>query len=428
MKLQIKLLSFQSVLLYFVFALITSSCGGGGGGTTDSGGGGEENGGDAGAPDSCQGLPWRLVLGTSGPDTSWAVATAKNGDVLFAATEGQSLATDIVLRRLSPDGKVLWEGRWDSGLSDEAFVVTEASDGVIWIGGMRRTGNVFDLNTTAVLLRFDGATGAVIGNAWTWDSGGWDEIDGVAVDGGKVFVSGWGQGQSGSRELRVYALDTANLSILWQNSLDSDSGGLDAGNGHLVLWNDVVIVGGSWNSGGILAQAQGVVAAFNRSDGSVKWVTYVGDQSDYREILGLASDGSRVFAVGWRKVTLTDWQLMLWAFDSSGSILWESEWGGSSSERARSLAYDPTDNTLLVAGTTNRNSNDDIVLLRVDAATGAVREEQVWGGLSDDSSKQIAVSGNRLYVSGSTRSWGNGNSDAIAIGVCHRPWKLPSTN
>ncbi len=417
MKLQIKFLPFQSVLLYFVFALITSSCGGGGG---------EENGGDAGAPDSCQGLPWRLVLGTSGPDTAWAVATAKNGDVLFAATEGQSLATDIVLRRLSTDGKVLWEGRWDSGLSDEAFVVTEASDGVIWIGGMRRTGNVLDLNTTAVLLRFDGATGAVIGNAWTWDSGGWDEIDGVAVGGGTVFVSGWAQGQSGSQELRVYALNAANLSIIWQKSLDSN--GLDAGNGHLVLWNDVVIVGGSWNSSGILAQAQGIVAAFNRSDGSVKWTTYVGDGTDYREILGLSSDGSRTFATGWRKVTLTDWQLMLWAFDSSGSLLWESEWGGSSNERARALGYDPADNTLLVAGTTNRDSNDDIVLLRVDAATGAVREEKVWGGQSGDSAQQIAVAGNRLYVAGSTRSWGNGNSDALAMGVCHRPWKLPSTN
>lgn len=363
-------------------------------------------------------------MGTSGPDTAWAVATAKNGDVLFAAHEGQPLATGIVLRRLSPDGNILWEGRWDSSLSDEAFVVTEAPDGVIWVGGMRRTG--LDLNTTAVLLRFDGATGAVIGNAWTWDSGGWDEIDGVAVDGGTVFVSGWGRGQSGSQELRVYALDTASLSVLWQNSLDSS--GLDAGNGHLVLWNDVVIVGGSWNSGGILAHAQGVVAAFNRSDGSVKWRTYVGDGSDYREILGLSSDGSRVFATGWRKVTLTDWQLMLWAFDSSGSILWESEWGGSSNERARALSYDSADNTLLVAGTTNRDSTDDIVLLRVDAATGAVREEQVWGGKDSDSANQIAVSGNRLYVSGVTHSWGNGNSDALVIGVCHRPWKLPSTN
>ncbi|MBI5044011.1 MAG: hypothetical protein HZC10_09360 [Nitrospirae bacterium] len=291
---------------------------------------------------------------------------------------------------------------------------------------MRRTSNVLDLNTTAVLLRFDGATGAVIGNEWTWDSGGWDEIDGVAVDSGTVFVSGWGQGQGGNQELRVYALDAANLSELWHNSLDS--GGLDAANGHLVLWNDVIIVGGSWNSSGIFGAAQGVVAAFNRSNGSVKWRSYVGDGSDYREILGLASDGLRVFAAGWRKVTLTDYQLMLWAFDSSGSMLWESEWGGSSNERARALGYDPVDNTLLVAGTTNRNSNDDIVLLRVDAATGAVREEQVWGGSSADSAQQIAVSGSRLYVAGTTSSWGNGNTDALAIGICHRPWKLPPTN
>ena len=422
MKLQNKFLFLISILLYFALALIIVSCGGGGG---NSGGNGD--GGDGSEPDSCQGLPWRLVMGTSGPDKAWAVATAKNGDVLLAAHEGQSLATDIVLRRLSPDGKILWEKRWDSGLSDEAFVVTEAPDGVIWVGGMRRTGNVLDLNTTAVLLRFDGATGAVIGNPWTWDSGGWDEIDGVAVDGGTVFVSGWGRGQGGNQELRVYALDAANLSVLWQNSLDSN--GLDAGNGHLVLWKDVVIVGGSWNTNGILmTRAQGVVAAFNRSDGSVKWDKYVGDGSDYREILGLASDGSRVFAAGWRRVTLTDWQLMLWAFDSSGSLLWESEWGGTSNERARALGYDASDNTLLVAGTTNQNSNDDIVLLRVDAATGAVREEKIWGGSGSDSAQQIAVTGNRLYVSGSTSSWGNGNTDALAIGVCHRPWKLPPTN
>lgn len=416
MKQQHKFLFFQNLLFYFVFVLIAASCGGGGGNDGDNGG----------APDPCQGLPWRLVKGTSGPDVAWAVAIAKNGDVLLAAHEGQSLATDIVLRRLSPDGKILWEKYWDSGLSDEAFVVTEAPDGVIWVGGMKRTDNVLDLNTTALLLRFDGATGAVIGNPWTWDSGGWDEIDGVAVDSGTVFVSGWAQGQNGNQEMRVYALDTANLSILWQKSIDS--AGLDAGNGHLVLWNDAVIVGGSYNSSGVLAQAQGIVVAFDRSNGSEKWRQYVGDGSDYREILGLTSDGLRVFAAGWRKVTLTDWQLMIWAFDSSGSKLWESEWGDSSNERARALGYDAADNTLLVAGTSNRYMNDDIVLLRVDSTTGAVREEKIWGGGSGDSAQQIAVAGNRLYVSGSTRSWGSGNSDAIAIGLCHRPWNLPSTN
>lgn len=366
------------------------------------------------------------MSGTTGPDTAWGVATAANGDVLLAGHEGPALATDLVVRRLSPAGRVIWEGRWDSGRGDEAFVVTEGPDGLVWVGGMHRAANVLDADTTAALVRFDGSTGKPVGQAWTWDSGGWDELDGIAVSNGVVYVSGWGQRSSGNQELRVYALDASTLGVLWQNALDT--AGLDAANGHLVLWRDVVVVGGSWNSGGVLSTAQGIVAAFRREDGALAWSRVVGDKTDYREVLGLASDGSRLFAAGWRKVTLSDWQLHLWALDTAGRVLWESDWGGPGQERSRALAYDGSDNSLIVAGTTNGSGNDNIALLRVDADTGAVLQEQVWGGPGADSANDVTVFGNRLYASGPTRSWGKGSTDLLGIGVCHRPWVLPATN
>lgn len=79
--------------------------------------------GDTAGPDlgACDGLPWRHIEGTAGPDTAWTVAVAADGDVLLAAHEGPSLATDIVVRRLDRAGRQRWEGRWDSGRSDEAF-------------------------------------------------------------------------------------------------------------------------------------------------------------------------------------------------------------------------------------------------------------------------------------------------------------------
>lgn len=372
----------------------------------------------------CEGRPFRYVAGTPGPDTAWGVATTASGDVLLASHEGPALATDIVVRRLSPDGAVRWVGRWDSGRGDEAFVVTQAADGTVWVGGLTRSSNVLDANTTAVLLRFDSATGATIGQPWTWDSGGWDELDGIAVDDGVVYVSGWGRGARGDQELRVYALDADTLAVRWAKSLDAV--GLDAGNGHLVLWDQVVVVGGSWQSKGVFATAQGTVAAFRRSDGEVTWSSVVGDGSDYREILGLASDGHRIFAVGWRKVTTTDWQLMAWGFDAEGGPLWTAEWGGSGNERSRAAVFDPADQTLIVAGTTNKEgSDDDFVLLRIRASSGAIVEERIWGGPAADSANDVTIFGNRAYVSGPTRSWGAGNIDSLMIGLCHRPWLLP---
>ena len=384
--------------------------------------------GDSGGHDlgACDGLPWRLVEGTTGPDTAWAVAVTADGDVLLAAHEGQSLATDIVVRRLDRAGQPRWEGRWDSGRSDEAFAVAEGPDGTVWVGGLTRSGSVLDTDTAAVLLRFDGQTGTPLGQAFSWDSPGWDELDGLAAAEDGVYLSGWAQGAGGDGELRAYALDPDSLTPRWAASLDEP--GLDAGNGALVLWDDLVIVGGSYRSTGVLGHAQGVVAAFGRADGARAWTSTVGDGSDYREILGLGSDGERVFAAGWRRVTFTDWQLALWAFDRTGAPLWETEWGGAGNERSRALAWDPRDDSLLVAGTTNGTGDDDVALLRVCAADGSLAEERTWGGPGGDGASGVALLGDRGFVAGPTRSWGAGDIDALGIGFCTRPWSLPSTD
>ncbi len=387
---------------------------------------GTDSGVDSGAlTGECAGLPWASLSGTSGPDTSWAVAVADDGDVLQAAHEGASLATDIVVRRFSGAGVLRWESRWDSGRADEAFVVIEGN-GLVWVGGMTRsTESGLDGDTTAVLLRFDATTGDAVGEPFTWDSvDGWDELDGIGVGGNEVYLSGWSRGPTGDQDLRVLSLDATTLAVRWDELLGTEE--LDAGNGHLVMTADAVIVAGSWNSLGALSTSQGILVAFDRADGAVVWSELIGDGTDHREALGLGTDGERLFVVGWRSLAWYDWQLMVWAFGEDGGALWENEWGGAGIARSRSVAADLTDGSILVAGTSNDAGTDDHVVLRLDALDGTLLEEEVWGGTRNEGPNDVAVNGDRLYLAGPTTSWGEGETDALLTAACTRPWTWPA--
>ena len=380
------------------------------------------DGGDSAEPASCEGLPWMDVTGDVATDSAWAIAVDDAGDVYAASFEGEAWTPDVVVRRRRPDGEVVWEATWGSTYTAQAFVVV-VHDGIVYVGGLVYPELDF-IDTDALLLRFDVETGAAIGGAWTWTSDGWDELDGIGVDEGEIYLSGGPRGPEGDTDMRVIRL-SADLETVWDVTAGA-AGALDAGNGHLVLGDEHVYVAGSWNNTGYLFdQAQGVLAAFDRADGALAWTSLVGDGTDYREVFGLTSDGANFYGVGWRKESNTDTQLMAWSWDAGGGLRWTAEWGGEGIEKARAIEYDPLSDSVLIAGSTTSGESEDIALLRLSASDGALLEEQVWGGAGNEVAKNMALFGERLYVVGPTTSWGAGDTDALTLGVCHSPWVLP---
>ncbi|MCB9779835.1 MAG: hypothetical protein H6742_14815 [Alphaproteobacteria bacterium] len=378
-----------------------------------------DGGGDSGATTvtGCDHDPWLITTGNADVDEAWGVGLASDGDVIFASHEAAPVLTDVFVRRYGPDGTERWARQWGEAFSEQAFIVQEQAGTVYVAGAQFHSWDLLD--THAWLQRFEGATGAPVGDPYTWKSPGWDEIDGLQVDDGGVLLSGWTENDD--PDVRVAALG-ADLTERWHSDLDL--GGVDGANGHLAVIGDVLYAAGHAQLG---VGTDAFLAAFDTSDGHALWTKRVDDGGVHTEALGLTTDGRRLFGVGEGRVD-GDGQLWVWAWDADGDALWSTAWGGAGPDLARAIRVDPIDGSLVVVANAESGGAGgvDLVFLRLDADDGTVLEEQWWGGTGDDIAHDFVLDGDRIYVAGETTSWGAGSSDAFALAGCQRPWRLPT--
>ncbi len=122
-----------------------------------------------------------------------------------------------------------------------------------------------------------------------------------------------------------------------------------------------------------------------------------------------------------------DGRFLPWEWDSDGEVAWQTDWGPAGDDHARAIRVDPDSGNLLAVGHTSDGDGGrtDVVLLRLDADTGAVLGKSTWGGSGDDVAHDFVLDGDRIYVAGQTTSWGAGKDDAFALAGCHGPWVLP---
>ncbi len=92
--------------------------------------------------------------------------------------------------------------------------------------------------------------------------------------------------------------------------------------------------------------------------------------------------------------------VLLSKFDSSGSLLWQRTWGGRDTDVGLGVALDASGNIYVTGYTTSFGAGGfDVLLLKFDS-TGALLFQRTWGGSSTDYGNGVAVdaSGNALVA------------------------------
>ncbi len=115
-------------------------------------------------------------------------------------------------------------------------------------------------------------------------------------------------------------------------------------------------------------------------------------------------------------------------FNSEGIYQWNSTWKEGHSDYCFGMAIDSYDN-IFVAGYTNsdRLSDYDICVIRFNSS-GAVDWSCTWGGSGEETCMDIVLKPNgRLYVCGFTNSYGQGNICLVEFiaGQCPVPVPVP---
>jgi hypothetical protein len=365
------------------------------------------------APTSPLSPDWVRTFGTPGVDEGWGVEVGPTGEIYLAGfLQGQG--NDVFLARVEPSGNTAWEIIWNQPFSQKAFEVRHAN-GYLYVGGVTQR-NFAVAAQDMLLLKLWAGNGTLVWYAtWNGPADQYDEIDGIVVANGFIYVSGWADVTpdytSGDMALVQFTDGGAYVAhTLWGGPMREEANGAMAFDGEN-LYVTGVVGGVSLFTGGDV-----VLVAFNKTTLAGVWNrTWGGAQVD--DGYGLSLLNGSLYVTGITTSFAGD-RIFVLKYDTAGRPVFNATWGGSGSEAARAIGVSPDERGIYVAGKTTSygNGSFDIVLLRYDQ-TGALEWSRTWGGGGADASHGIALHGDSIYVAGDANSEGIGGSDALLVKV-----------
>lgn len=212
---------------------------------------------------------WTITHGGTRTDEGWGVAVDAEHNVYFAGFDRIASATaDVFLCKLTPDGVEVWNASWGGLFDDEAFVVT-VHDEYVYVGGRAFT-NLSLTSADMFILKFYAVNGSLVWSR-TWDGGhGYDEVDGLVVEGNNLYVAGWTTGASTQNDIAVLKYDV-NGTLVWSRSWGTV--GWDEANGQIGVDENCIYVAGRYNAPSMISGGDAVLVAFNKTDGGYLWNT-----------------------------------------------------------------------------------------------------------------------------------------------------------
>jgi len=355
---------------------------------------------------------WNVTRGGPRADEGWGVAVDDEGNVYFAGFDRISRVTaDVFLCKFTQEGVELWHTYWGGAFDDEAFIVT-VQDDFVYVGG--RTFKSFLLTSADMfVLKFRASDGSLV---WSqiWDGGnGYDEADGLVVDGNSLYLAGWTTGASTQMDITVLRYDVDGT-FVWSRSWGT--AGVDEANGQIAVDENYIYVVGHYNALPLGFGGDAVMVAFDKIDGDYAWhTTWGGGGLD--DAFGMTMGSGFIYSVGITNSFGGD-LIFLLKYDKQGLLVWNVTWGGEGSELARSVGLNQEGTAIYIAGNTMSfgAGNFDVVLLGYDQ-DGNLLLSKTWGGRMLDQSHGMAIDNSFVYIAGETKSFGGGNEDAFLLKV-----------
>ncbi len=260
---------------------------------------------------------WLAIVGTTGDDVAYAVASDVNGDVYVAGSTDRSLGgparggLDAWVRKYSRAGTLLWSRQLGRNGDDVAYgLAMDNRHGHLWVTG----------STTAAMT----PTGGYLGGAH----------DAFVAD--LVYSTGavnW-----------VKNVGTAGDDVAWAAATDADA--------------DVLVAGSTTGAFSGFANAGGQDAFVAKYDASGLhlWDAQVGTASDTEAIYGVSTDADgNAYATGTTTGTLGSTRsglhdILVAKWSPTGGIAWMRQLGTSADEVGRAVAWAP--GAVYVAGGT----------------------------------------------------------------------------
>jgi PKD repeat protein len=273
-----------------------------------------------------------------------------------------------------------------------------------------------------ITVDFDATTstdpdGTIVLYEWDWDSDGTYDVSGTSTTVQHTYdVTG-----SYNAALRVTDddgfMDTEVVTVtaigeMWSHSWGGSA--LEFCSGTVVDETGNVIVAGR-----ILNLSTGMEdSALLKYDanGDLLWQkTWGGVGDDVCSGVGVDGEGNIYVAGHTQSFSGGISDAFVLKYDSSGSLLWQTTWGGSDWDYVYGFAVDDSGQAYITGETWSFEGNGEAFLVKFDAG-GAIVWQKIWGGSDYDYGYGVAVSGNgNVFVTGETASYSVGVSDVFTL-------------
>jgi hypothetical protein len=356
---------------------------------------------------------WVQTFGGGGADQGWGIEVGPAGEAyLVGFVQGQG--NDVFVVRIEPSGTVAWESPIGRPLSQKGFEVVHA-DGFLYVGGVTQSDARIESQDMYVLKLWPSNGTLIWETSWNGPADLYDEADGIVVEDGFVFASGWADVRLDYTAGQVALVKFAEADGTPVQNATWGGTGRDGADGSMASDGTNLYISGITGGVNFFTGGDVLVAAFNKTTLAEVWNASWGGPA-YDDGLGLTIHGGNLYVTGLTLSFGADGILLL-KYDLAGTQIWNTTWGGSGSESARSVEVAENGSAVFVAGqtTTYGNGSTDVVLLEFTPDGGFV-SYRTWGGVGGDVSQGIAVRGEAIFIAGNEGVQGF-NTDAVAMRV-----------